>query len=67
MPKFQGTTDGGSWSLHHLDKLGTSPAIEPSRTSNKWVKIIFKIWKDEILFDETKKITPAAWHRGCVL
>ena len=33
--------------------------------SNKWVKIIYKIWEDEIFYDEEKKISPAAWHSGC--
>lgn len=31
---------------------------------NKWVKVIFKIWKEKIFYDENKIIS-VAWHSVC--
>lgn len=39
---------------------GKTHSVAVRALSNKWVKIIYKIWKDEILYCEDKKIAPAA-------
>ena len=51
------------WAREYYDKQkekGKKHTVAVRALSNKWVKIIFKIWKDEILFDEKKKILSVA-------
>lgn len=52
-----------TWARKYYDQQkekGKTHSVAVRALSNKWVKIIFKLWKDEIFYDETKKITPAA-------
>jgi transposase len=51
------------WAREYYDnqrKKGKSNSVALRALSNKWVKIIFKIWKDEIFYDENIKISSAA-------
>jgi len=51
------------WAREYYDgqrEKGKSHSVAVRALSNKWVKIIFKIWKDEIIYEEEKKILPAA-------
>lgn len=41
-------------------KRGKTNSVAIRALSNKWVKIIFRIWKDEIIYQEDKKIAVAA-------
>jgi len=41
-------------------KKGKKHSVAVRALSNKWVKIIYKLWKDEIIYQEEKKITSAA-------
>jgi hypothetical protein len=51
------------WTREFYDnqrKRGKSNSVSLRALSNKWVKIIFKIWKDEIFYDENIKILSVA-------
>jgi len=51
------------WAREYYDKQkakGKTHSVALRALSNKWVKIIFKIWKDEIFYEESKKNTAAA-------
>jgi transposase len=39
---------------------GKTHSVAVRALSNKWIKIIYKMWKDEILYCDDKKIIPAA-------
>ena len=43
-----------------MRKKGKSHSVAVRALSNKWVKVIFKIWKDEIMYEESKKILSVA-------
>ena len=52
-----------SWAREYYDamrKKGKSHSVAVRALSNKWVKVIFKIWKDEILYEESKRILSVA-------
>ena len=52
-----------SWAREYYDKQrsrGKSNSVAIRALSNKWVKIIYKLWKDELFYDDTKKILAAA-------
>jgi len=47
-----------SWSREYYDMQrakGKKHSVAVRALSNKWIKIIFKLWKDEIFYDESKK------------
>ncbi len=51
------------WARDYYDNQrtkGKMNSVAIRALSNKWVKIIFKIWKDEIFYDENIKISSAA-------
>jgi len=41
-------------------KKGKTNSVATRALSNKWVSIIFRLWKDEIFYEENKKIIAAA-------
>ena len=41
-------------------KKGKTHSVAIRALSNKWVKIIYKIWKEEIFYEENKKIPAVA-------
>jgi len=52
-----------NWARDYYDNQranGKTHSVAVRALSNKWVKIIFKIWKDEIIYDESKIISSAA-------
>lgn len=52
-----------TWAREYYDNQrakGKTNSVALRALSNKWVKIIFKIWKDEIFYDENIKILSAA-------
>lgn len=52
-----------SWARDYYDKQrakGKTHSVAVRALSNKWVKIIFKIWKDEIIYDESEIISAVA-------
>lgn len=51
------------WAKEYYDKQrtkGKTHSVAVRALSNKWVKIIFKIWKDELFYQEDKIISTAA-------
>ncbi len=51
------------WVREYYDKQrtkGKTHSVAVRALSNKWVKVIYKIWKDEIYYEEAKKISAAA-------
>jgi len=51
------------WAREYYDNQrakGKTHSVAVRALSNKWVKVIYKIWKDEIFYEESKKISPAA-------
>ena len=51
------------WAREYYDnqrKKGKTNSVAIRALSNKWVRIIYKIWKDEIFYEESKKFHPAA-------
>lgn len=51
------------WAKEYYDKQkdkGKTHSVAVRALSNKWVKVIYKIWKDEIFYCEEKKILAAA-------
>lgn len=51
------------WSREYYDKQrvkGKTHSVAVGALSNKWIKIIYKIWKDETFYEEAKKIPTAA-------
>jgi len=57
------TLQFSKWAREYYDKQrakGKTHSVAVRALSNKWVKIIFKIWKDEIFYNENKKIPTAA-------
>jgi transposase len=51
------------WSREYYDRQkqrGKTHSVAVRALSNKWIKVIFKIWKDEIFYEEDKKLAPAA-------
>ena len=51
------------WAREYYDKQrskGKTHSVAVRALSNKWVKIIYKIWKDKIFYEEAKKISIAA-------
>ncbi|MBN1499091.1 MAG: IS110 family transposase [Spirochaetes bacterium] len=62
------TLQFSKWSREYYDKQkakGKTHSVAVRALSNKWIKVIFKIWKDEIFYEEDKKLAPVAWHSGC--
>ncbi len=57
------TLQFSSWSREYYDKQrakGKTHSVSVRALSNKWIKVIYKIWKDEIFYEEDKKLAPAA-------
>ena len=57
------TLQFSSWAREYYDKQktrGKTHSVAVRALSNKWVKVIYKLWKDEIFYDENKKILAAA-------
>lgn len=51
------------WARDYYDNQrmkGKNHSVAVRALSNKWVKIIFKIWKDEILYQEDKRFSSVA-------
>lgn len=51
------------WARVYYDKqrkIGKLHTVAIRALSNKWVKVIFSLWKNEIFYDKTLKIVPAA-------
>lgn len=51
------------WARDYYDgqrAKGKTHSVAIRALSNKWVRIIFKLWKEEIFYDESKKISSAA-------
>lgn len=51
------------WAREYYDQQrvrGKTHSVAVRALSNKWVKVIYKIWKDEIFYEESKKISSAA-------
>ena len=51
------------WAREYYDQQrakGKTHSVAVRALSNKWVKIIYKIWKDEIFYEESKKNLAAA-------
>jgi len=51
------------WARAYYDeqkKKGKTHSVAVRALSNKWVKIIFRMWKDEIIYQENEKIDTAA-------
>ena len=51
------------WAREYYDKQrakGKTHSVSIRALSNKWVKIIFAIWKNEIFYDERKKLLKVA-------
>lgn len=56
------------WAREYYDNQrakGKTHSVAVRALSNKWVKNIYKIWKDEIIYDENQKISSSARHSGC--
>lgn len=57
------TLNNSKWSREYYDlqkAKGKTNSVALRALSNKWVRVIFRIWKDEIFYEESKKIKPAA-------
>ena len=57
------TLQFSKWSREYYDRQkakGKTHSVTVRALSNKWIKIIFKIWKDEIIYEELKNFTAAA-------
>ena len=57
------TLQFSSWAREYYDNQrakGKTHSVAVRALSNKWVKSIYKIWKDEIFYDESKKFKVAA-------
>lgn len=57
------TIQFSEWARDYYDrqrKKGKAHTVAVRALSNKWIRIIYKIWKDEIFYDENKIILPAA-------
>lgn len=51
------------WAREYYDNQkskGKTHSVAVRALSNKWVKIIYKIWNDEIFYEESKKFSSAA-------
>ena len=51
------------WAREYYDSQrakGKTHSVAVRALSNKWVKVIYKIWKDEIFYEESKKNSAAA-------
>ena len=51
------------WAREYYDKQrlkGKTHLVAVRALSNKWVRIIYKIWKEEILYDEAVKFKKAS-------
>jgi len=51
------------WAREYYDRQrakGKNNSVAVRALSNKWVKVIYKIWKDEIFYEESKKNLAAA-------
>jgi len=51
------------WAREYYDKQrlkGKTHSVSIRALSNKWVKVIYKVWKDEMLYDDNIKISSAA-------
>lgn len=51
------------WAREYYDmqrKKGKTHSVAIRALSNKWVKIMYKIWKEEIFYEENKKISAVA-------
>ncbi|MBN1501719.1 MAG: IS110 family transposase, partial [Spirochaetes bacterium] len=52
-----------AWAREYYDKQrskGKLHSVAIRALSNKWVKIIFKIWKDEIFYEDMQKVLAVA-------
>jgi len=52
-----------SWAREYYDKQknkGKNHSVAVRALSNKWLKIIYSIWKNEVIYDETKKTSLVA-------
>ena len=57
------TLQFSKWAREYYDKQrakGKTHSVAVRALSNKWVKVIYKIWKDEVFYDEAKKMSVAA-------
>ena len=57
------TLQFSKWAREYYDNQrakGKTHSVAVRALSNKWVKIIYKIWKNEIFYDESKKNSSAA-------
>ena len=57
------TLKTSEWARKYYDSQrasGKTNSMALRALSNKWVKIIFKLWKEEIFYDESKKTSSAA-------
>lgn len=51
------------WAREYYDKQrarGKTHSVAVRALSNKWIKVIYKLWKDELFYEETKKNAVAA-------
>ena len=58
-----GSLRSSEWARKYYDSQrakGKRHSVSVRALSNKWVNVIYKIWRDEIFYDEIKKILPAA-------
>lgn len=52
-----------TWARRYYDmqrEKGKTHSVAVRALSNKWVKVIYSLWKNEILYEESKSISPAA-------
>ena len=57
------TLQFSKWAREYYDNQrakGKTHSVAVRALSNKWVKVIYKIWKDEIFYNESKKVKDAA-------
>jgi transposase len=57
------TLQFSKWSRKYYDNQkakGKTHSVAVRALSNKWIKVIYKIWKDEIFYEESKKKSSAA-------
>ena len=57
------TLQFSKWAREYYDKQrekGKTHSVVVRALSNKWIKVIYKIWRDEIFYEESKKIFAAA-------
>jgi transposase len=51
------------WARDYYDRQkerGKTHSVAVRALSNKWIRVIYKLWKEEIFYEESKKVTTAA-------